>query len=148
MTPGPFARGAGLVRRFIARPADDRRLLSRAALTQALVIAGLRCGIAPATLVARVPVLTRAADPDRVAAAVTASSVVFGSASHCLSRAIAVHAMLRGDAAVTTVLGIDAVAAGSLDAHAWVERNGRPLLGAAGRHGAVARLEGGGWRRA
>lgn len=145
-----LGRAASLIRRLTSKPAMERRLLVRAAVAQAVVIAAIRCGRGIPWIVAHLPVARRREDGDAVGRAVVASSVVFGTASTCLSRAIAMQALLRHDAAVLTVIGVRRAGDDrALDAHAWVERDGRALLGAlAGDpHRALAGLQGGRWRR-
>jgi transglutaminase superfamily protein len=127
-----------LLRKFLMLPADERRLLVRAVVLLALVRAGL--GRLPFAMLRRLVTGGRletgqASDGDRALAdqvvwAVTAASRRMPRLTTCLSRALTVHAMLaRGGYPSRLQIGVVRGSQGELEGHAWVESDGRILIG-------------------
>jgi hypothetical protein len=123
-------------RKLVALPPDDRRLLAEAAL----LVGASRLGLwllpfrlLPGLLARLARLCARRASkhmvPDRIAWAVlVVSSYVPGAT--CLTQALAAHALLaeRGCAARLRI-GVARGARGRLEAHAWVEAEGRVVIG-------------------
>lgn len=118
-------------RKFASLTASERGLLAEAWLQTVAV--RLALWILPFRLVRglrwkRAPVLSRVSAPERVAWAVAAAGRYVLKAT-CLVKALAGQALLarRGHAA-RLCIGV-AKPAGRLEAHAWLECEGRVLLG-------------------
>ena len=132
-------RVLSIVRQFSALPGGQRRLLLFALLLVAHVRAAL-C-VLPSRLSVRLvrrvaeldPHEARATRPpaDRVAWAVAAVSRIIPRAT-CLTQAISAQLLLRHYGyAAKLCIGVTRSAAGQFLAHAWLERDGRVLLGGA-----------------
>ncbi|SRR6266571_1231324 len=127
-------------RKFAHLPAAERRLiLAAAALTVGVTLA-LR--VAPFRLVRAA--LTRVARPmrggplpvPRIVWAVTAATRRVPGANRCLVRALVARALLaRHRHPAELRLGVARWPAGALAAHAWVESEGRIVIGGAERPG-------------
>ncbi len=126
-----------LLRRFLALAPDERRILVRATFWMAVVKLGL--GRIPFATLRRLVTgggRSRArlagdrAIPDQVAWAVTAVSRYLPGPTTCLSRALTVQGMLarRGYPSRLHV-GVIRGTQGQVEAHAWVECEGRILIG-------------------
>jgi hypothetical protein len=127
----------GLLRRFLRLSRDERRLLVRATLLLTAIHLGL--GRMPFTMLRRLAIARRPARPptgddralaDRVVWAVTAAAERLPGPPTCLSRALAVQAMLarRGYPSRLHV-GVTRGQQGQVEGHAWVESEGRILIG-------------------
>lgn len=121
-----------LVARFFRLPAADRALLIRAALLLgaarvALWVLPLRVA---RPLVARLaPRAPGAPGADRIGWAVTAARRVIPRAT-CLPQALAGEALLvRNGHAAELIVGVAKTPKGGLEAHAWVESDGRLVVG-------------------
>ena len=125
--------------RFLTLPPGERRLLMKAALLLALI--RLSLGMVPFPVFRRLVVGRQrvglvAANGDRrladqVVWAVTAVSQRAPCwASTCLSRALTLQAMLAHRGLLSRLhVGVMRDLQGKLEAHAWVEREGRILIG-------------------
>ena len=129
-----------LLHRFLTLAADERRLLMKVSFL--LVIIRLGLGLVPFTMLRRVVVgQTRSAGwlansdrslADQIVWAVTATSGRVPGWTTCLSRALAVHAMLARRGCPSSLhVGVVHGKCGALEGHAWVEREGRILIGGA-----------------
>jgi hypothetical protein len=68
---------------------------------------------------------------ERIAWAIEAVGRRFGRLSSCLIRALVAELVLNAsDGPVTLTIGVKRTAAGALEAHAWVTRQDRVLIGA------------------
>ncbi len=125
------------LRRFLKLPPADRRLLIRAWLWLAVIrlwlwllpFSGQR-GLL--TRLSQAPAAGRQADlslPERVGRAIaTASGYV--PKTTCLTQALAAQALLkRGGFPAHLRLGVGRDAKGRFQAHAWVENDGRVIIG-------------------
>ena len=129
--------GAGerLVRNRAALTATDWQLLIAAALAQVAAAAALR--VMPLTTLqtraARFRRLAQAAmrgSEDRVIWAVQVTGRRLAGLSTCLVRALVVDLVLDSPGRpLCLTIGVRRTADGALDAHAWVEREGRVLIG-------------------
>jgi hypothetical protein len=126
------------LRKLLALTRPERRLLVRAGLLLALI--RLSLGRLPFTTLSRLVVgrqpAGRAASPgdarlaDDVIWAVTAISRRTPGWTTCLTQALTVQAMLaRRGLASRLHVGVVRGAQGQLEGHAWVERDGRILIG-------------------
>jgi hypothetical protein len=126
-----------MLRRFLALPRGDRRLVLRALLSHSVIIAGLH--VMPfnrvrrlVRAIARHRTTDRAADTmaDRIAWAVAASATVLGGFSTCLSAALTEAALLQriGHPAIVAI-GVRPGQQGALNAHAWVEHPDAAAVG-------------------
>ena len=128
-----------LLHRFRALSSDERRLLIRAVLLLAVIRLGL--GRLPFTALRRLvthdwqKARLAAGDhrqvADRIVWAVTAAaSRRVPGPTTCLSRALAVHAMLSRRGYPSRLhIGVVRGGEGELEGHAWVESDGRVLIG-------------------
>jgi hypothetical protein len=124
-----------IIGRLRRRSAEERRLLVHAALLHTLVAVLLplvrygrlmRWGGA----VYRPSAAAIAVRPDRVVWAVESASATLPPGGTCLSRAIAAHWLLaRGGRASTIQFGVAPHPVAPV-AHAWLEVDGQPILGA------------------
>jgi hypothetical protein len=123
--------------KLISLSSADRRLLMKTLLIAGTVRLGL--WLLPFRILRHILVMlskptsqSQERDPtlvDRVAWAVTVSSRYVPGAT-CLSRALATKVLLcrRGQAAVLRI-GVNRSKSGNFEAHAWVESNGRIIIG-------------------
>ena len=127
-----------LLRKFTALSSDERRLLVRALLFASAI--QLVLGRLPFTMLRRIVVRDRGSVghvagtdpsfPDRVVWAVTVASRRAPGSATCLSRALMVHAMLARRGYPSRLhIGVVRARPRALEAHAWVEREGRILIG-------------------
>ncbi len=126
------------LRRFISLPARDGWLLAKAWATVVTVRIGLWILPYPwvhriQTWFARRPIdrlQKRRAAAERVAWTVAVASHYFPRARHCLTEGIATHILLsrRGYPAQLRI-GVAKENARGLEAHAWVESEGRVFIG-------------------
>lgn len=123
------------LRRLAALPAADRRLLLAAALLLPLVRLGLRA-LPFGSLwrmtnrLARLPFVGRAPPDQRVAWAVSAAGRRVPGGRHCLAQALTAYVLLgRHGPAARVRLGVSRDGPRGFGAHAWVEREGRVLVG-------------------
>jgi hypothetical protein len=127
-----------LLRKFLALSAMERRLLVEATLLVAVIQLGL--GRLPFTMLRRVvtrvrgngrrPVVGPRVFADQVVWAVTAASHRVPGPTTCLSRALAVQVLLaRGGYPSRLHVGVVRGKQGEVDGHAWVECEGRILIG-------------------
>jgi hypothetical protein len=78
--------------------------------------------------------LVRGSD-ERIAWAINASGRRLGRSSTCLVRALVAELVLgANDGPVTLTIGVKRTPTGTLEAHAWVTRQGRVVLGATSDH--------------
>jgi hypothetical protein len=122
------------LRKFLALAPEDRRLLLGAAgwlMATRLGLAVLPFGWLR-TLVARARP-TRAShpsSPDRIAWAVAAAGRRIPGGTNCLVQAVAARVLLgRHGYSSRLRVGVARAPGGRLEAHAWVESDGRVLLG-------------------
>jgi hypothetical protein len=126
------------LRKFLALAPIERRVLVKASVLLALIQVGL--GRMPFTVLRRLitPGATnegrRRGDSreyaDAVAWAVMAASRRVPGATTCLSRALTVQAMLaRGGCPSRLQVGVSRGKRGEVEGHAWVEYQGRILIG-------------------
>lgn len=142
-------RAATLVRRLLARRPSERRALVSAFVVQSVVITTLRSGVVPSWC--RPPRWAGGSvDPALAADAVLKTSRLFHGASTCLSRALTVYCLVDRRASPAVLVGVRDARDAGIDAHAWVECDGRQMIGASTgpAHTALARLKGGRWHRA
>ena len=127
-----------LLRRFLALPPMERRLLVKATLLLAVVQLGL--GRVPFTVLRRLaprvtgtgrrPVVDRRKYADQVVWGVTAASHRVPGPTTCLSLALTVQVLLaRGGYPSRLHVGVIRGKQGEVDGHAWVECDGRILIG-------------------
>jgi hypothetical protein len=126
----------GLIRRFLRLSRDERRLLMRATFLLAAI--HLSLGRMPFTMLRRLvmsrcrpgPMAGNRALSERVVWAVTAAAERIPGPPTCLSRALAVQAMLarRGYPSRLHV-GVTRDGQGKVEGHAWVESEGQILIG-------------------
>jgi hypothetical protein len=126
-----------LLRRFLRLAPDERRILVRATVLLAVIHVGL--GRLPFTMLRRLVTSRRRRAPlvagnralaDQVVWAVTAASDRIPGPPTCLSRALTVQSMLvrRGYPSRLHV-GVARGKQGKVEGHAWVESEGRILIG-------------------
>jgi hypothetical protein len=123
--------------RYIALPRHDQRLLTQAALVLVTVWGGLR--LLPfqklCQLIAQVPPTPARRSPDRetdimpILWALDVASQYVPKAT-CLTRALALQVLLRRQGQTSRLhIGVAKSQAHILEAHAWVEYQGRVVLG-------------------
>lgn len=127
-----------LIHEFLQLPPTDRALLIRAAA--ALGAIRMCLWVIPYRLLrgvlgaaTRRKIRSRGAQdsPERIAWAVTVASRYVPSTATCLLRALAAHLLLARSGNVARIrIGVRRDAEGSFEAHAWVESEGRILVGA------------------
>jgi hypothetical protein len=129
------------LRKLFQLPAAERRLLLEATAVLIAVRLGLACATLPRLrrMLARVrvPGPRNPVPAQRVAwAVVAATRHLPGQGDTCLARALTAEVLLRrhGHAAALRI-GVARVGGEGFAAHAWVETEGRILLGAAERPG-------------
>lgn len=122
----------GRLRRFLHLPPNERRLV----LAALCCVAGARLAVSLLTF----PALCRLLDhqhprrspahaPERIAWAVAAAAR-FIPRSTCLTQAVAAHWLLRrGGSPAVLCLGVLRDPGAGFHAHAWVESEGRVLIG-------------------
>jgi hypothetical protein len=122
----------------VARPLSEWWLLAAAAVAQLIVMAALRATSLAATRVAvrrirpATRLLVRGSD-DAIVWAIEAVGRRFGRLSTCLTRALAGELLLDANGApVTLTIGVRRTVAGALEAHVWLARSDRVLLGGTG----------------
>jgi len=125
----------GLRAKFLQLPGPERRLVISAALTVALVRLGLWT-LPLATVRRRAGNFGRRAGLSsrpaaaRISWAVGAAARFVPGAGNCLVRALAAEAMLsRFGYESQLKIGVGKTAAGQFEAHAWLESEGRTLIG-------------------
>lgn len=130
-----------LLRKFLALAPVERRLLVKATCLLAMVQLGL--GRVPFTMLRRRLVTRHTGDggrpadgqrqfADLVVWAVTAASRRVPGRTTCLSRALTVQALLaRGGCPSRLHVGVIRGKQGEVEGHAWVECEGRILIGGA-----------------
>src|SRR5882762_3173315 len=128
------------VRKLLALPAAERRLLALAAVWLIAILVGLR--LVPfgtlRTLVAgtsrhRNFPASRLPSPERISWAVAAVGRRIPGGRNCLAQALVALVLLGRDSRSSRLrIGVGRTPAGDFQAHAWVERDGVVLLG--GRH--------------
>lgn len=123
------------LRKLVALPPADRRLLLEAAVLLPLVRLGLR------TLpfgrlwrvtnrLARTPSAGRALPAERIAWAVSAAGRRMPGGRHCLAQAVTAYILLgRSGHTARVRLGLSRDGPRGFEAHAWVERESTVLLG-------------------
>lgn len=127
-----------LLRKFLALSPVERRLLVKATLLLAVVQLGL--GRVPFTVLRRLVTRVKAngrrsvvgprAFADQVVWAVTAASHRVPGPTTCLSRALSVQVLLaRGGYPSRLHVGVLRGKQGEVEGHAWVECDGRILIG-------------------
>jgi hypothetical protein len=127
-----------LLRKFLALSSDERRVLAKATLLLGVIQLGL--GRLPFTMLRRLVTGGRRNDarladgPGRLAEqviwAVTAASRRVPGRTTCLSRALTVQAMLaRSGYPSRLQVGVVRGKQGQVEGHAWVEYEGRVLIG-------------------
>jgi len=126
------------LRRFLALPATEQRLLLKAAIVLGVIRLGLN--VLPFSTLWWLLTLsprasselsaTRHGSPDRVAWAVAVASPYMLGVRPCLTQALAVQLLLRrrGYAACLR-LGVAKGERGQVEAHAWVETGGKVVIG-------------------
>ena len=125
------------LRKFFELPPSDRRLLIRAWLW--LVVIRLWLWLSPfsgqrglLTRLSHAPAGERQADaslPERVGRAIAAASGYVPKTT-CLTQALAAQALLkRGGFPAHLRLGVGRDTKGQFQAHAWVENDGRVIIG-------------------
>jgi hypothetical protein len=125
------------LRKFFRLPATERRLLIQAALLLGIVRLGLV--LLPfltlqniLTHIARLPRLPKAnrVSPDQLAWAISMASQHIVGAKTCLIQALAAQTLLaRYGYPAHLRLGVAKGDNGQLQAHAWVESNGKVVIG-------------------
>lgn len=126
------------LRKFLGLPSVERRLL----ITAGLLLGAIRLGLwllpletfrrlfAPGT---QSPTMWPKSDrfsPERVAWAVTVASQYILGARHCLTQALAVQVLLaRQGHPARLHIGVAKSKEGRIQAHAWVESDGRIVIG-------------------
>lgn len=125
------------LRKFLALPSSERRLLLQAAL----FLGGIRLGLAFLSFGTARRLLARAArrpagrgngaiSSDRIAWAVTVAGRYVPGARTCLIQALAAHVLLeRGGLPARLHLGVTKGEDGRLESHAWVESQERIVIG-------------------
>ncbi len=115
--------------------AADWKLLLGVAAAQVVAAAAIRT--MPASVLghkaARLrPIVQRAVrgPEDRVIWAVQATGRRLGRVSSCLVRALVADLVIEGTGTRTLTIGVRRTAAGALEAHAWLARGDRVLIGA------------------
>src|SRR2546425_4123534 len=123
-----------MLRRLLALPPAEQRLLVSAAawlIATRLGLALLPFGWLRALVArARRTRASRPSPPDRIAWAVAAAGRRIPGGSNCLVQALAAAVLLgRHGYSSRLRLGVARAPDGRLEAHAWVERDGKLLLG-------------------
>jgi transglutaminase superfamily protein len=126
------------VRKAVALPGVDQVRLAHALVLLVTVGIGLRivafrslwrlleAWAGPGTPVAR----TDGAEIHRIAWAIAVASRYVPGAGRCLSQALVAHVLLRWEGLPSRVwLGVARRADGAIDGHAWVESEGRSVVG-------------------
>lgn len=119
----------------VARPVSEWRLLAAAAVAQLIVMAALRATSLVTTRAAvrrcRAAVRPLVGGSDSaIVWAIEAVGRRLGRLSTCLTRALTGELLLDANGApVTLTIGVRRTHAGALEAHAWLARNDRVLLG-------------------
>ena len=119
-------------RKFVRLPAHDRALLTRTIVT--LGVARLATWMLPFAfgrrlLVGKRRAVTPTVTRDRIRWAMTHAERVIPKAT-CLPQALAAEALLtRGGLSADLQIGVMKTATGKLTAHAWVESDGRIVVG-------------------
>jgi Transglutaminase-like superfamily len=125
-----------MVRRRVALTATDWQLLAAAALAQVITAAALRAMplIGLRTRAARFRRLARMlmrGSEERVVWAIEATGRRLGDASTCLVRAVVADLVLGSpERPLCLTIGVRRTASGALEAHAWVTKQDRVLVGA------------------
>ena len=119
----------------VARPLSEWRLLVTAAVSQLIVMAALRA----TSLVTTRAAVRRCRPAVRLLAGGSDGAIVWaieavgrrlGRLSTCLTRALTGELLLDANGApVTLTIGVRRTHVGALEAHAWLARNDRVLLG-------------------
>ena len=133
------------LRRVLALPPAERRLLLTVALLLGVIRLGLR--LLPFRTLCRLlnraarvsvgPAAVNASCPERIAWAVMAASPYMLGVRRCLVQALAVQLLLlRRGYPARLHLGVARGDTGQIQAHAWVEADGRIVIG-----GSVSELE-------
>ena len=127
---------ARLVRRRVALTATSWQLLVSAALVQVIIAAAMRAMplLSLRTRAARfrrlAQILVRGSEA-RVIWAIEATGRRLGNASTCLVRALVVDLVLGSpEHPLCLTIGVRRTASGALEAHAWVAKQDRVLVGA------------------
>jgi hypothetical protein len=128
------------VRKFLRLTSGDRRLLISAVLLVwtvrlglwLLPFQGLRRLLSLRSKVTRAPLTLQEADPacaDKVIWAVTTASR-YAPAASCLVRALVAQVLLAQQGCPAHLcIGVAKTEAGRLEAHAWIESQGKVILG-------------------
>ena len=126
------------VRKFLLLPLTERGLLLRSVILLSAIRIGLwllpfrilrrfldRVACAPAA-----PHRVNSSPQDRIAWAVTVASRFAPGGSNCLTKALAARVLLaRQGCPACLHIGVAKGEGGKLDAHAWVESQGRIVIG-------------------
>ena len=126
------------LRRFLARPAADRRLLIEASLYLGVLRLGLKLlpfqtlltllNLMPRTRLAPLPLDPRCAE--RLAWAIGTAGPYFVGSRPCLPQALAAQLLLvRRGFPARLHLGVIKGDQGEVQAHAWMETDGRVVVG-------------------
>lgn len=126
------------LRSFVHLESNDRALLVRAAMMLVAVRLGLR--LLPYVFLRRVVrAMTQRTPkkrsvqhrPDSIAWSVMTASQYVPGAATCLPRALAAHLLLAQSGHVAQFrIGVARCADGAIEAHAWVETDGKIVVGA------------------
>lgn len=122
--------------RWLALTAADWRLLIAVALAQVIAAAALRAMPlsalrARAARFRRLAQLAAHGSEERVVWAIQATGRRLGGMSTCLVRALVAELVLGSpERPLCVTIGVKRTAGGTLEAHAWVGREGRVLIGA------------------
>ena len=136
-TRGFLRLGMTRLRKFLHLPSSDRRLLLHAVILHGMIRLGL--WILPFGFLRRVhAVLAQtprgefrgSSNPDRVVWAVGVASQYGGIAGTCLSQALTAHVLLTWNGHPADLcIGVARGTNGKFRAHAWVESQGRIVIG-------------------
>lgn len=127
-----------VTRKFLALPWHKQRLLLRSLLLLLRARVGLAALPFPVVLRLHEPGVRRPRfldrvvppTPEQIAWAIALTSRFIPGGRNCLVHALAATAQLRRDGyAARLCIGVDRRASNHLDAHAWVELNGRHVIG-------------------
>jgi hypothetical protein len=133
-----FAASRAVMRGMLAGrlTARDCRLLAVIRVVESVAVLAVGQTTIPAarrTLARLGPLARRLSGPateERVLRAIEASGCWLPATSTCLVRALTAELFLAGSCKeATVVIGVAAPAGGRLESHAWIERNGRVLVG-------------------
>ncbi len=130
-------------KRWLALTAADWRLLIAVALAQVIAAAALRAMPlsalrARAARFRRLAQLAMQGSEERVVWAIHASGRRLGGSSTCLVRALVADLALGSpERPLCLTIGVRRGSGGTLEAHAWVGREGRVIVGAATGDGYV-----------